>query len=120
NHIASLYGSYLHEHQDLSATFALGGSSKTRDTLDSLNANASYYYKNTYGITLSRFDITGSSDALLYPDPSNNKPDSAGWTVQLDYTPFGHSDSFGWPYLNARFFVQYTAYDKFNGLKSNI
>jgi hypothetical protein len=119
DHILSLYGSYIHEHQDLDATFALGGATNTSNSLNDFSANASYYYKNTYGITLSRFDITGSADALLYPDPSNHKPDSAGWTVQLDYTPFGHTDSFGWPYLNARLFLQYTAYDKFNGLKDN-
>ena len=124
NHIISLYGSYLHEHQDLSATFALGGSSGTSDTLNSFNANASWYYKNTYGVTLSRFDITGSADALLYPDPANNKPDSAGWTLQLDYTPPGHShehsmDSMDGLHLHTRFFLQYTAYDKFNGQRVN-
>ena len=119
NHNISLYTSLLHERQDLSSTFALGGSSNAHDTLDSFNANASYYYKNTYGVTLGRFDTIGSSDAGLYPDPSNHKPDSAGWTIQLDATPSGSQSGFGGPYLNARFLVQYTAYDKFNGLSNN-
>ena len=36
-----------------------------------------------------------------------------------DATPFGMEKSFGWPYLNTRLFVQYTAYDKFNGSSTN-
>ena len=119
DHNISLYGAYLHERQDLKATHALGRSSRAGDSLDSLTATASYYYKNAYGLTLSRFDITGSSDTLLYPSPANHRPDSAGWRIQIDASPFGHGSSPGFPYLNARFFAQYTAYDKFDGLRYN-
>ena len=51
--------------------------------------------------------------------PSNHRPDSTGWRMQLDATPFGHTTSPNFPYLNMRFFVQYTAYDKFDGLHNN-
>ena len=122
-HNLSLYGSALHEHQDLSASHALGNATNSTDTLDFYNASASYYYKNTYGVTVSRFAVTGSSDAAIYGAPNGdsatNSPNSAGWTVQLDATPFGTEKSLGWPYLNARFFVQYTAYDKFDGASTN-
>lgn len=118
-HSVSLYASALHERQDLAATFASGNSSASRDSLNSYNASASYYFRNIYGFTASRFVLTGSADALLYPDPANHRPDSAGWTFQIDATPFGTAQSFGYPNINARVFLQYTAYDKFNGLSKN-
>ena len=118
-HSVSVYGSALHEHADLSATHAAGGSANATDDLTNLRANVSYYYNNTYGLTVGPFSTTGSADATLYGNASNNKPDSAGWTVQADYTPFGTGDSFGYPNLNVRLFAQYTAYNTFNGMSSN-
>lgn len=119
NHNVSVYGSALHEHQDLDATAVLGGSSNQGDNLRSYNANASYYYRNTYGITVGHFITQGSADELLFPDAANHRPDSEGSTIQMDVTPFSTEKSFGYPYFNARFFVQYTIYDKFNGLRQN-
>ncbi|MDE3016779.1 MAG: cytochrome C [Pseudomonadota bacterium] len=117
-HSVSVYGSALHERQTLNATFAAGNSANLTDDLNDLRANIAYYYDNKYGVTLGRFSTTGSADATLYPDASH-RPDSTGWIVQCDFTPLGTADSLGWPYLNARFFVQYTAYNSFNGVGSN-
>ena len=116
-HNVSLYASAMHEHQNLAASSVLNGTNAT-DTLNFYNESASYYYKSTYGITVSRFDVTGSTDPS-YGFSANNSPNNAGWTVQLDATPFGKEKSFGWPYLNARVFAQYTAYDKFDGGTTN-
>jgi len=118
-HSISVYASALHEHANLDASVAATTASNLTDSLTSLNANIAYYYNNTYGLTFKPFSITGSSDLALYGNGVNNKPNSAGWTLQADYTPFGTSDSFAYPYLNMRFFVQYTAYTKFNGLGNN-
>jgi hypothetical protein len=121
-HNISLYGMAMHERQNLGATFAQGGSSNSSDTLNFFRASGSYYYKNTYGLTLLRFVTDGSADATLYGvtgGQTNPRPNSAGWTVQADLTPLGTQGSIGWPYINARFFVQYTAYDKFNGSSAN-
>ncbi|MBU6474584.1 MAG: cytochrome C [Alphaproteobacteria bacterium] len=117
NHAFSLYASALHEHQDLGATHALGSSTNTTDTLNQYSENASYYYKNTYGLTVKRFDITGSADAGAYAN--TGKPDSAGWTFQADYTPWGKEGAPFGPNVNARFFLQYTMYNKFDGASSN-
>ena len=117
NNIFSFYGSALHEHQSLGATFAQGGSTNSSDTLNQYTENASYYYKNTYGITVKRFDITGSSDANLYAN--TGKPNSAGWTFQADYTPWGKDGAPWGPNVNARLFAQYTMYNKFDGASSN-
>jgi len=119
NHAVSLSATALNERQILDASLALGASSNQRDTLNCFNLNASYYYKNTYGITLGRFISQGSSDEALFPDADNHRPDSGGTTVQIDVTPFGKNESPGGTYLNVRFLVQYVAYDKFNGLGKN-
>ncbi|MDI7776267.1 hypothetical protein [Asticcacaulis sp. EMRT-3] len=117
-HSLSAYVSMLHEHQSLRATYALGASANPTNTMDSFKANVSYYYDNMYGLTIGRFDIRGSADALLYGSP-NGKPDSSGYISQVDFTPFGKIGDIGYPYANIRVFVQYTAYDKFNGQSQN-
>ena len=119
-HSVSLYTSYLHEIQLLDASLASGASSNAENHLNNFRANASYYYDNTYGFTVGRFSTTGTADATLYPDAPNNKPNSAGWITQLDWTPFGQSDSYSTSsYMNARFFLQYTMYNSFNGTGMN-
>ena len=118
-HNISLYGSALRERQNLSATYASGLSANPTDNLTTLRASASYYYENKYGITVSPFSTTGSADSMLYSNPANSKPDTSGVTIQADFTPTGTESIWGYPYLNVRYFVQYTAYDKFNGSSSN-
>ena len=75
-------------------------------------------YHNLYGVTVSRFATFGNTDAT-YLGTNSGKPNSSGWTMQLDTTPFGTEDLPGYPYMNARFFIQYTLYDRFNGSKTN-
>lgn len=118
-HNVSLYASAIHERQNLTATYALDNSSNTRDTLDFYKVSGSYYYENTYGITVSPFITTGSSDAIQYAPSPNGSPNSSGVIFQADYTPFGTDKSFAYPNMNVRFFAQYTAYDKFNGSSTN-
>ena len=118
-HTLSLYGSALRERQDLASTFSANGSENYNNTLTNLHANASYSYENTYGLTFGPFSTTGSADSVLYANPVNNKPNTNGWTIQADYTPFGREGSFAYPNINLRYFIQYTAYNKFNGLKDN-
>lgn len=118
-HSISVYGSALREHAKLAATHASGASANSTNSLTDLRANVAYYYNNAYGLTFEPFSIIGKADAMLYGNPANNKPNSTDWTLQADYTPFGAADSVGYPYLNVRCFVQYTAYTKFNGLSSN-
>ena len=117
-HIVSAYLSTLHEHQELMATFAAGASLNPADSLDVTRFNLSYNYDSTYGVTLGRFISKGSEDATLYGNPSG-KPDSSATITQFDVTPFGKDGSPGSPYLNIRLFVQYTAYDKFDGAAKN-
>ena len=90
-----------------------------------MRGDVTWTYKQTWVAALGLFDITGSSDAVLYePDVevegySAGKPDSNGYLVQLEYVPFGKLDSPYRPWLNLRVGLQYIGYSKFNGAGDN-
>ncbi|MGA8005596.1 MAG: cytochrome C [Burkholderiales bacterium] len=114
-HLLSVMATYIKEKQTLDAS-ALAGASNPSDDLKTLRIGASYYYHRKYGAALGYFSTTGSEDALLYAptgtavtDFANNKPDSKGWTGELDWVP----------YENTKFALQYTMYNKFNGGDTN-
>jgi hypothetical protein len=126
----TLNGRYLHEKQSLDATCALGmddGSipvmplSDCADGhLDELHADASYYWHDRIGATVSGFSIAGSRNPFLNPDNRTFRPDSSGLQLQLDYTFFGRGKSPLGPRPNARVGVQYTIFDKFDGARNDI
>ncbi|MDR3438816.1 hypothetical protein [Telmatospirillum sp.] len=121
DHILSVYATALREALNLKATYNnpnTGGSDNPHDHLSSFRANASYSYHNRYGLTLSRFATFGSTDATYFGTDSG-KPNASGWTTQFDVTPFGTDETSISTYLNARFFIQYTIYDRYNGSKTN-
>ena len=111
DHLVSVTATYIDEKQTLDATYGAGASSNQSDNLKTFRAGASYFYQRKYGAALGYFETKGSADALLYPqgDPvvsfANNKPDSNGWTGELDWVP----------YENTKLALQYTEYNKFNG-----
>jgi hypothetical protein len=116
----SFQGRYILEYQDLSASQALGLSTNSFNNLRSLNIKGTYYYKQMIGFTAGYFNIQGSSDALLYGDVSaNDSPNSAGWTLELDYIPFNYGGPWFWPWLNVKLGLQYVRYTKFDGASTN-
>ncbi|WP_236994265.1 cytochrome C [Candidatus Methylomicrobium oryzae] len=119
-HIFEYKASYIREDQKFGSGFLLGGNAaNTNNRLFSLHSNASYTYDQTYSVNLGYFRTTGSYDPLLYADNIARKPNSEGFIAELDYVPFGKSDSPLAPWLNLRFALQYTAYTKFDGSQSN-
>lgn len=118
DHIVTMQGLYVHERQTLDATYAGGGSSNLHDSLQALNVKGSYWYRNTYGVTLAAFANNGSSDRTLYGN--NGSPNTQGGIVELDYNPFGQSTSWHQPWANLRLGLQYTMYSRFSGLVHNI
>jgi hypothetical protein len=114
----------IHEEQDWDASFPLGMTSNSSDTLDTFRINVNLYYLShsfgKIGGTAGYFSTTGSDDALLYPpgpiDGSRTgSPDSNGFILQLTWLPFGGYRQF----LSPRLSLQYVIYDKFNGSSSN-
>ena len=110
---------YTNEQQSLDATYALGGASRPDETLQDIRATVSYYWRNQIGGSVNYFDTWGSVDPLLYADNQTQKPDSTGFTFQIDVTPFGNSPSSLGPRANLRVGLQYTIYSKFDGAGSN-
>ncbi|HTV86152.1 MAG TPA: cytochrome C [Dyella sp.] len=118
NHILTVNGLYLSEQQQLDATYPAGGSSNLHDNLHALNVNASYWYENTWGVTLGAFADDGSKDLTLYGN--NGSPNTNGGVVELNWNPFGQADSWAQPFLNVRFGLQYTWYTRYSGLVYNV
>jgi len=116
-HSVSLQASAIFENQSLSASGnpAVGFASNTHDTLRSLHVKATYFYDQTYGVTLGAFRLEGSPDATLYPDSPSGRPNSTGVISELDYIPFNHGGPAFWPWLNVKLGVQYTFYPQFDG-----
>jgi hypothetical protein len=70
-------------------------------------------------VTAAYFRVKGDSDATLYADSATGSPDTTGWILQVDWTPFGKENSWGAPWANLRLGLQYTWYTRFLGAKDN-
>jgi hypothetical protein len=125
NYWFTLRGSYIHENQQLDATFgALQAAANPANFLNSLHLQASLAWgaDNRFVLTGQYFNISGSSDAILYGQLAGGQianptfsPNSSGFIGELAYIPFGASQAPGWPWANARIGLQYTYYNKFDG-----
>ena len=114
----------IHEKQILDASFAAGASVNPDNHLNTVSLDVTYGFRQTYVAGVGLFNTSGSTDVGLYtPNPVggslSGSPDSRGYTLQLEYIPFGKLDSFARPWLNVRVGLQYTGYSKFNGAGSN-
>ncbi|HEY6864780.1 MAG TPA: cytochrome C, partial [Burkholderiales bacterium] len=113
-HILSGQTTYIKEKQTLDATFGAAGSDNATNDLKTFRVGASYYYRRNYGGALGYFSTTGSADATLrgmaaVTGFANGSPNSNGWIGELDWVP----------YQNVKVALQYIAYDKFNGAKTD-
>ena len=106
--------SYIHEKQNLAASFAAGASQNGSNTLGSYRLSVSYMPSQTYALTVGAFGSSGKSDNVLYaPSPVNgsstSSPASNGETLEAAVNPW----------LNVRLGAQYVFYQKFNGASQN-
>jgi hypothetical protein len=114
NHLFTFLGTYIHENQTLNASYIDLFSTNNKNSLNTTKLTGEYYYQRRIGGTVSYFNITGSSDLLLYPTApvtgsANNSPDSNGYILEVNYLPW----------LNTKLQAQYVGYQKFNGQSSN-
>ncbi len=122
-HIATVQAIYVHENQNLRATSS-GSGFAAKYNLDQFRANVSYWYQNTYGVTLGWQKTWGPANPLLYAPgeltgSNNSKPNSNAFIIEADWVPFGKDTSLWAPYMNLKLGVQYTAYTQFNGGSDN-
>jgi hypothetical protein len=116
----SVQARYIFENQNLSASQALGLSANGHNHLRSFNLKGTYYYNQTVGLTAGYFNLQGTGDPLLYGAvAAANKPNTNGYTLELDYIPFNYGGPSWWPWLNMKLGLQYVHYNRFNGAISN-
>jgi hypothetical protein len=129
-HIVTVQGIYTHEAQNLEGTttsfnLSNGTSFSPQSSLNQIRVNASYWYQNTYGITLGFQNTWGPATPALYTTGSDltnsasGKPNSTAFIVEADWVPFGKADSWKSPWANLKLGIQYTAYTQFNGGNKN-
>jgi hypothetical protein len=115
---------YVHERQTLDFDFEEGATARRHHNLSSVNASVGWSHLATYGLTVGLFDSWGTRDADLFAPEEDGgsrtgKPNTAGYILQADWTPFGKEGSWGAPAVNLRLGLQYTGYFKFNGASDN-
>ena len=123
-HIFEAKATYIWEDAKLHATGLAGGTSNSRDHLNTFRVNGSYTFDQSVTFTAGYNGIWGSSDALRYAaspiDGSRTgSPDSDSYILELAWVPFGKSGSYLAPYYNVRAALQYVGYTKFNGASNN-
>ncbi|HJV27552.1 MAG TPA: cytochrome C [Aromatoleum sp.] len=115
-HIFTVNASYMKEWQTLDYTAGkLGEADKRGGSLDQLRVAASYHYLQTWGLTAGYFDSRGNRDATRNSSSLNGKPNTSGYILQADWTPWGKEGSWGAPWANVRLGLQYTGYERFMG-----
>jgi hypothetical protein len=112
--LATLLATYIHESQTLDASLADGFAANATNNLKTLKLTGEYSYERKIGGSLGYFSTAGSADPILYPaaavgGSANGSPNSNGYIVEMNYLPW----------LNVKLPIQYVAYEKFNGLKTN-
>jgi len=116
--VFTLNARYTTEKQHLDASAPLGLVANPRNTLEEFRVDGSYYWRNRLGASVQLFNTWGSSDPVLYSNPTA-KPDTTGLMFQIDGTPWGAGTSPLGPRFNARIGLQYTAYLKYAGAGEN-
>jgi hypothetical protein len=136
-HIGTVLANYTHEWQSLTGSAnqynaANGTTYGSGYGLDKVQLTGSYWYRNTYGLTLSWMGIWGKRNPVLYNIPTNaggspipmigsanNSPNSTNFIVEADWVPFGKQDSWAQPFVNLKVGLQYWAFTTFNGSSQN-
>jgi len=123
-HIFTAEGIYTNEQQNLQGAFNAGASSQVHNNLQQVALTLTYYYQQTYGVTVGWQGIWGTANPLLYaPAPvtgsANGKPDSSAFIIEADWVPFGKADSLFRPLANLKLGLQGTVYTRFNGGTTN-
>ncbi len=92
--------------------------SNSGDYADYFNANVQYLWNQKIGGVFGYFYNSGSADATLY-GTNNGRPNTRGYSLELDYYPFNNGGPKFFPWMNAKLFVSDTFYTQFDGSQSN-
>lgn len=123
-HIFTANASYVREWQRLNYTLA--AADDVHNTIDQFRAAGSYHYDQTWGGTVGVFDLRGKTNTnlnstidegtgLVTNGSISGRPNTSGYILQADWTPWGKEGSWGGGWANVRVGVQYTGYTRFMG-----
>ena len=113
--------SYIEQMDHTPANRTLGAAATGSSSLSELKVTLTDLYDKTYGLSAQYFYVSGSHDSQLYPGNAGGSPLSDGFVLQLDYLPFNKlGGPPSWPRSNLKLSLQYVAYDRFNGSRTNI
>ncbi len=110
----TLYATWIHESQELNATFAAGNSANLSNSLHTLKLTGSCSFKEQYAFTLGYFSTGGTDNPQIYSPDSvigsrMGRPNSSGFILEAALIPW----------QNTIFSIQYTLYNSFNGSGSD-
>ncbi len=108
NNQFSITSRWVHEHENLDASFMSGFANHKDANVDTFNLNGSYFWKRRFGGTIGFSTVSSSNDPLYFGTIQGGSGSSYG-TFEVDYLPW----------LNVKLGLQYTAFMKFDGLTSN-
>jgi hypothetical protein len=110
--------SWIHEQQDMSASYPLGLATNKSNDLGTFNGNVSYLYDKTWQFTAGYSNLRGNADAAYYGTDTGS-PDSNWVTLQVDWLPYNKNGGPSlWPWFNPKLSLQYVAYNRFDGTTS--
>ena len=110
----SVYVNWVHESQDLAASFVAGNVAAAANDVEAFRANAAYIFRNTYGLTAGYFSVHGPNDPILYVPGSvtgsrRHQPNGSGLIFEASL--------YAWQ--NTMLALQYTLYTTFNGARTD-
>jgi hypothetical protein len=104
----SVTSRWVHERQNLDASFLAGLASQQDLGVNTFNLTGSYFWQRQFGGSIGFTNLSSSNDGLYF-GTAQGSSDSRWCTFEVDYLPW----------LNVKLGVQYTAYMLFNGATSN-
>ncbi len=110
----TFHTTYIAEKQTLNASHDAGDSQNLSNKLNTFKCDGSVFLKAGVNFTLGYFSTTGTADNVLYAPADmegsrTGTPNSSGILAQFDYLPWA----------NTKISLQYVAYSKFNGAKTD-
>ena len=110
----TFHTTYITENQTLNASHDAGDSQNLSNKLNTFKCDGSVFLRAGVNFTLGYFNTTGTTDNVLYAPADmegsrTGTPNSSGILAQFDYLPWA----------NTKISLQYVAYSKFNGAKTD-
>lgn len=108
--VVTLAGSFINERMAQDASFALGMTANTDNSLKQVRMEVSYNFARKIGISVWLLNVSGSSDEVLYAPAAitgsgTGSPNSSGVAYELELLPWE----------NVKLIARYTAWRRFNG-----